>query len=251
MKRRNITGAVALAALLFAAAGARAADAQPAAPAASWAGPYAGLYAGHGWGTADSTAPFDSGPGFFYNFGGSRYSFSADGFFGGAAAGRNWQRGTWVAGVEGEIGYLGLNGSRVDPNGVAAGFPDTTTSVKSDLFGALTGRLGVATGGALVYVKGGPALLKAKARTEDPCVAPPPGCGTETLVMTGSKTMLGWTLGAGVEWNIAPRWSMKAELAWYDFGNVDASGVSSGGDPYSQTVEVKARAARIGVNYRF
>lgn len=251
MKLRDITGAVAMAALLFAAAGAGAADTRPAAPAASWAGPYAGLYAGYGWGTADSTAPFDPGPGFFYNFGGDRYSFGADGFFGGVAAGNNWQRGPLVTGVEGELGYLGLSGSRIDPNGIAAGFPDTTTSVKSDLYGAFTGRVGVATGKALVYVKGGAALLKARARTEDPCVAPPPGCGTETLVMTGSKTMLGWTLGAGVEWHIAPRWSMKAEFAYFDFGSVDTSGVSSGGAAYFQTVDVTARAARIGVNYRF
>ena len=251
MNVREITGAVAMTALLFAAAEARAADMQPAASAASWAGPYAGLYAGYGWGTADSTAPFDPGPGFFYNFGGDRYSFSADGFFGGAAAGYNWQRGTLVTGIEGELGYLGLSGSRVDPNGIAAGFPDTTTSVKSELFGALTARLGVATGNVLVYVKGGVALLKAKARSEDPCIAPPAGCGTETLVMTGSNTMTGWTLGAGVEWHIAPRWSMKAEFAWFDFGNVGTSGVSSGGDPYSQTVDITARSARIGLNYRF
>lgn len=240
---------VAMAALVLAVSESPAAE--PAGPGSSWAGPFLGAYAGYGWGTADSTAPFDPGPGFFYNFGGERYSFSADGFFGGAIAGYNWQRGTIVTGVEAEIGHLGLEGSRVDPNGIAAGFPDTTTSVKSGLFGALTGRLGIATGKALVYVKGGAAVLKAKATTVDPCVAPPAGCGTETLSMSGSESMAGWTVGAGVEWHLAPRWSMRAELAYFDFGDLGASGVSSGGAPYFQSVDVRARTARIGLNYRF
>jgi outer membrane immunogenic protein len=69
--------------------------------------------------------------------------------------------------------------------------------------------------------------------------------------MSGSKTMLGWTVGAGVEWQLAPRWSMRAEFAYFDFGNVDTSGTSSGGATYFQTVDFTARAAKIGVNYRF
>jgi outer membrane immunogenic protein len=249
MKLLRMAGFVAMAAGVLAASGSHAADS--AAAGTSWAGPYAGVYAGYGWGTADSTAPFDPGPGFFYNFGGDRYSFSADGFFGGATAGYNWQRGALVTGAEVEIGYLGLQGSREDPNGVVAGFPDTTTSLKSDLFGALTARMGLATGKALVYVKGGAAFLKARATTIDPCVAPPAGCGTETLSMSGSKSMVGWTLGAGVEWELAPRWSLKAELSYFDFGDLGASGASSTGAPYFQTVDVRARTARIGVNYRF
>ena len=251
MMRLSLSG-VTIAALAFCAAGAgHAAEPQAAAGAGSWAGSYAGLYAGYGWGTADSTAPFDPGPGFFYNFGGSNYSFSADGFMGGAMAGRNWQFQSIVAGIEGEIGYLGLKGSRIDPNGIATGFPDTTTSVKSDWYGAFTGRIGIPAGEALVYAKAGAALLRAKATTVDPCIAPPAGCGTETLSMSGRKTLLGWTLGAGVEWRVAPRWTMKADLAWFDFGHVDTSGVSSGGATYFQSVDVTARAARIGLSYRY
>jgi len=249
--KHGIPGAVALAALLLLSMPSRAADSQAAASGGSWAGSYAGLYAGYGWGSADATAPFDPGPGFFYNFGGSRYEFSAGGFFGGGAAGYNWQRGSIVTGAEAEIGYLGLRGSSLDPNGVVTGFPDTTTSVKSGLFGALTGRLGVAAGKALVYAKGGAALLKAKVETIDPCVAPPAGCGVETLFMSGSKTLLGWTVGAGVEWPVAPRWSVRAEIAYFDFGNIDTVGASSGGATYFQSVDVTARAARVGVNYRF
>ena len=33
-----------------------------------------------------------------------------------------------VFGLEGEVGYLGLDGSRIDPNGIANGTPDTTTT---------------------------------------------------------------------------------------------------------------------------
>lgn len=54
-----------------------------------------------------------------------------------------------------------------------------------------------ATGSALLYVKGGVAALKARASTIDPCIAPPATCGTSTLTIQGSKTMVGWSLGAG------------------------------------------------------
>ena len=257
---RSVVGAVATAAVLVIPAESRAADMPRKAPVgaplaavaeSSWAGSYLGLFAGYGGGIARSTAPFNPGPGFFYNFGGNPYSFPANGFFGGATLGYNWQSGALVAGIEGEIGYLGLRGSSLDPNGVAAGFPDTTTSFRSDFFGALSARLGIATGAALLYAKGGGAVLNAKGTTVDPCVAPPAGCGTETLFMSGRKTMLGWSGGGGVEWRFAPNWSIKAEYVYFDFGNLRTFGISSVGDPYFQTISVTAHTGKINLNYRF
>ncbi len=136
----------------------------------SWAGSYVGLFAGYGWGDADATAPFDANTGFFYNFTGRPYRFEVDGFFGGGTLGYNWQSGAMVFGVEGELGYLGLRGSATDPNfqpGTTP-IPDTVTRFKSDLYGAIYGRLGVVAGSALFYAKGGVAFLAAEASTVDP-----------------------------------------------------------------------------------
>lgn len=219
-----------------------------------WAGPYAGLFAGYAWGRAeageatDPTLPFP-----FYNGVPTPYRFDADGALAGATAGYNWQWSTVVAGVEGEIGYLGLRGSVIDPNGtIMFGTPDTETSFKSDFYAALTGRLGVVAGPALIYVKGGGALLRARASTVDPCVAPPAGCGSSMLSMSGSETMLGWTVGGGVEWALAPQWTVKAEYAFFDFGTIDTAGPgSTPGEFYRQSIDVTAHSVRVGVNYRF
>jgi outer membrane immunogenic protein len=219
-----------------------------------WSGPYAGLFAGYAWGRAEATEATDPALLFpFYNGVATPYRFDPDGAFAGAAAGYNWQSGAVVAGVEGEIGYLGLRGSVIDPNGIAIfGTPDTETSLRSDFYAALSARLGIAAGPALLYVKGGGALLRARASTIDPCVAPPAGCGTGTLTMNGSETMLGWSIGGGAEWAFAPRWTVKAEYVFFDFGNIDTAGTSNvPGEFYRQSIDVTAHTVRLGVNYRF
>ena len=247
MTARRLPIAIGLAAFALAApAAARVAE--------GWAGPYAGLFAGYAWGRADATEATDPTLLFpFYNGVATSYGFDVDGGFAGATAGYNWQWGTIVAGLEGEVGYLGLRGSVIDPNGTAIfGTPDTETSFRSDFYAALSVRLGVATGPALLYVKGGPALLRARASTIDPCIAPPAGCGTGTLTMNGSETMLGWSVGGGAEWAFAPRWTVKAEYVFFDFGSIDTAGTSNvPGEFYRQSIDVQAHTVRFGMNYRF
>ncbi len=219
--------------------------------APEWAGPYLGLFGGYGFGDTQTTAPLNPQNGFFYNFGGESYSVDSDGFFGGVTIGHNWQSGTLVAGLEGEIGYLGLRGSALDPNGVVSGFPDTETRLRSDMFGALSARLGIANGPLLFYAKGGAAFLRAHASTTDPCVAPPAGCGTQTLTMNGDKTMTGWTIGGGLEWLLATNWTLKVEYSFLDFGTLNMTGISSVNEAHGQTVDVIVHAAKFGLNYRF
>lgn len=221
------------------------------APIFSWAGPYAGLFAGYGWGRAKATEPVNAATGVFYNGGATPYSFDADGFFGGGTLGYNWQPGALVFGVEGEIGYLGLDGSRIDPNGIAIGTPDTTTKFKSDFYGAITGRLGLPMDNILVYAEGGGALLDAEATTIDPCIAPPVGCGVATLSMSGDKTMFGWTAGGGVEWAYAANWTAKVEYAYFDFGKLNVAGVSSFAARETQSIDATAHTVKVGVNYRW
>ncbi len=225
-----------------------------AAAADPWAGPYVGLFAGYGRGDARATEPFDSNFGFFYNFTGNPYSFNANGALAGASAGYNWQRGTIVTGIEGEFGHFGLKGSAIDPNGTAFGTPDTTTTFKSDAYGALNLRLGVVTNGALLYVKGGVAVLDARASTIDPCIAPPASCGTSTVTMQGSKTMAGWSLGGGAEWELGPRWTAKLDYTYFDFGRIRTAGTvgpAISNEFYTQSIGVTAHTVKIGVNYRW
>jgi len=249
-----MSGRVAVAAAMCLAIVSGAAGAARADGPGGWTGFYAGLFAGYAWGRAEATEATDPSLLFpFYNGVATPYRFDPDGAFAGATAGYNRQWGAFVAGIEGEIGYLGLRGSVIDPNGIAIfGTPDTETSFKSDFYAALAGRLGIATGPPLIFVKGGGALLNARASTIDPCVAPPVGCGSGTLTMNGSDTMLGWTIGGGVEWAFAPLWTAKAEYAFFDFGSIDTAGPSNlPGEFYRQSIDVQAHTVRFGGNRRF
>jgi outer membrane immunogenic protein len=58
-------------------------------------------------------------------------------------------------------------------------------------------------------------------------------------------------MGWGAEWALTPRWSVKGEYLFFDFGKVRTFGVSSAGDPYRQSISVKVHTAKIGVNYRW
>jgi outer membrane immunogenic protein len=259
LSRVTIRAAAAGAVLIFA-GGAHAADVRPASllatplAAPSWAGPYAGLFAGYGWGRATASSAFDANTGFFYNWTGNPYGFDVDGFFGGATAGFNAQSGGFVYGLEGEIGYLGLRGSAIDPNFQPGGvpIPDTETRFASDFYAGLYARGGVLAGPVLLYGKGGVAALNARASTIDPCGDGSPQCGTGTLNMTGSKLMLGWSAGAGAEWMLSPRWTAKVEYAYFDFGSIRAAGPSNvAGELYRQSISVRTHTVKLGWSYRF
>ncbi|KQZ96492.1 hypothetical protein ASD64_16870 [Mesorhizobium sp. Root157] len=86
-------------------------------PVASWAGPYAGLNIGYGFGgrAEDATETIDT-----------------DGFLGGAFVGYNYQMDNFVLGAEGDLGYNGMNGDTA------------TTEAKSGFEGSLRARLGYA-----------------------------------------------------------------------------------------------------------
>ncbi|MDD1749891.1 MAG: outer membrane beta-barrel protein [Methanothrix sp.] len=224
-----------------------------ASPAPAWAGFYAGLFAGYGWGQSQSTAPYDSNSGYYYNWTGNSYPVNTNGFPGGGILGANWQSGPLVFGFEGEIGYMQLKGSAADPNFEPGTVPitDTITRVESDAYTAVFGRLGIAAGDVLLYGKGGMAFLRAEASTIDPC-ANAAGCGTTTLTMKGNKALAGWSAGGGIEWLFRPRWSARVEYVHYDFGSMDIAGPSSvAGERYRQSIDPNAHAVRIGLSYRF
>jgi outer membrane immunogenic protein len=259
--RGSVLAAAAVALLLMAASSSRAADppsrlpdkAAPASAAPFWRGPYIGLFTGYGWGRGRATAAFDSNTGFFYNWTGNGYSPDSAGGFGGGTLGDNWQAGPLVWGLEGEFGVLRLRGSERDPNFQPGTAPlnDTVTRFKSDLYGAAYGRIGIANGAVLLYGKGGAALLRAEASTIDPC-AGTPGCGTGTLTMTGTRTMVGWAAGGGIEWLFRPQWSARVEYLYYNFGGIDTAGPSNvPGEYYRQSIAVTAQTLKLGINCRF
>ena len=116
----------------------------------SWAGPYLGGNLGYAWGSVDNNPTKPSG------------------FSGGVQAGYNWQNGSWVFGLEGDI--------------QATGAEDTFAPWKfsNPWFGTVRGRAGYAFGNVLFYGTGGLAFGELRANT---------------FGLSESQTNAGWTAG--------------------------------------------------------
>jgi outer membrane immunogenic protein len=185
-------------------------------PAISWAGYHVGIQGGASlWNTEHL---FTGG----VASGGSDFS----GGFVGASWGSTWQRGALVYGFDSDFSFADTEGSRAGP-GCGAG----TCFTEVSYFGTSRVRLGYAVDRMLVYATGGLAYARVHA-----------GNTTDQ----DSKTRYGWTLGAGIEWALAPKWSAKLEYQHLDYSNGrNYTTAGSGVD-----VDLDADIVRVGVNYR-
>ena len=165
----------------------------------SWAGPYIGGNLGYAWGKVDNSLTKPSG------------------FVGGAQAGYNWQIGSWVLGLEGDIQATGAN--------------DTFAPWKfsNPWFGTVRGRVGYAFSNIMFYGTGGLAFGELRG---------------ETFGLSESHTSAGWTAGVGAEFGFAPNWSAKVEYLYVDLSNspFTITGVQNG---------YRFGMVRAGVNYHF
>ena len=209
---------VALGLLLASIAGAACAADLPAAPAYSkapamvapltnWTGFYIGAMGGY---AAENTSD----------------PLAMKGGFAGATVGYNWQFGTFVAGLEADGAWANISQSSTD---LLLG---VTTSAKLDASATVRGRVGVAFDQVLLYGTAGLALADAKLSTT-----------ALGLTLSDSKTLTGWTAGAGVEWMFMPRWSLKAEYLYRSFDSVTIAGIPTG--------TLNLNSGQVGVNFHF
>jgi len=164
-----------------------------------WAGPYLGANLGYAWGSVANNPAAPSG------------------FAGGVQAGYNWQSGTFVFGLEGDI--------------QATGAEDTFAPWKfsNPWFGTIRGRAGFTFNNVMFFGTGGLAFGELRAGT---------------FGLTESHTNVGWTLGAGAEMSLNRNWSAKIEYLYVDLAssNFVITGASNG---------YRFGLIRAGVNYRF
>jgi outer membrane immunogenic protein len=154
----------------------------------------------------------------------------------GGQIGYNWQAGNWVFGIEAQGNWADLTGQNV-----SLGFPAFTNRSHIDAFGLFTGRVGYAWNNALLYVKGGAAVVNDEYNYFV--------TATGANVGTASDTRWGATVGAGVEFGFAPNWSVAFEYnhIFLDDRNLTFVSPASTIDRISQDVDmVTAR-----INYRF
>jgi outer membrane immunogenic protein len=248
----------------------------------SWTGFYVGGNVGYAWGQENSTLGIADGPGAACHFcavplpsdvptaqGAGSPSFSPNGVIGGGQFGYNWQISNWVYGFEVDYQALGLRGSVNNgfrlPNLTAAGgncaapqcVGNFASSMSSDWLFTARPRVGFAWDRTLLYATGGLAVTKISfSQTYADNVTFGIGTGGAEGA-TASKTVVGWTVGAGVEEALTNRWSVKAEYLYTQFGGLTAFGRLTDGVPgdfsnFANNVgQLSAHTLRAGINYKF
>jgi outer membrane immunogenic protein len=232
----------------------------PPAPAVySWTGCYVG--ANGGGGASSSNFVTTVGPG-GHLIPADAAVVSADGtgsmnssnFLGGGQAGCNFQSGTLVYGLEGDVDYFHSKTQFINPfdtlsDGVTP-FAITQT-VTTDFLATVRPRIGVAADRNFGYVTGGVAFTKASYTQNYLDALAPVGVGTAT----GSKFLTGWTAGAGWEYAFTDHWTFKAEYLFAAFPTTSALGAITDATPASNTLHGTAdliiQVVRAGANYKF
>jgi outer membrane immunogenic protein len=144
----------------------------------------------------------------------------------------------WFAGVEGDIGYLGLDRTVADWNDSAN---HITFSQNAGWYGTIRGRAGATTGPALLYLTGGVAWVRVRDGLTNPgCFL----CGTVSEVTT--RTASGWTFGGGTEVALGMRLSAKLEYLYMDVGR----SVLTDGSTWDAEFHNRFQIVRAGLNYK-
>jgi outer membrane immunogenic protein len=178
---------------------------------ANWSGFYVGINGGYGFGKSSW-----AGGGF------TTGDFDVKGAQAGGTLGYNFQTGTWVWGLEGDLDWSGMKGSSLG------------VETKNDWMGTARARLGYAGWNNLLpYITGGAAFGNIK--------------GTAPGVSV-TKTNVGWTAGAGLEYAFLGAWSAKVEYLYADLGKATCGAATCGVDT---DIKFKANLVRVGLNYRF
>jgi outer membrane immunogenic protein len=223
MLSKTIQAGIAVIALLVAPLAAQAADIPSKAPAYSapsyfsWTGFYLGLNGGYGFGKSALTDAAGTSTG----------DYNLKGALAGATLGYNYQTGSWVWGLEGDIDASWIKGSTT----VACG---GTCETSNSWLGTARGRIGYAWDRWMPYLTGGAAFGSVK---------------ITDAFGSGTSTKIGWTAGLGVEYAFWSNWSTKIEYLYADLGKTTCTVPSCGFVDVSGTF--KANIVRLGVNYRF
>lgn len=198
--------------------------AEAAIAAYDWNGAYIGAFVGGGWGVADWDSGFDD--------------IDLSGWLAGAAIGANFQAGSFVLGVEGDVAWSNIGATIVCPT---VRF-DCSTDI--NWLATLRGRAGFAADTALFYVTAGLAVADVTSQTIDTV--------TPTIGGLLEATYVGWAAGVGAEVAVTEDITLKAEYLYVDLGSQDDSGAAA---PLNLTpttvVGVTAHTLKAGLNFQF
>jgi outer membrane immunogenic protein len=178
----------------------------------SWSGAYIGIHGGNARGNQSMT------------YLGGTVDFEPKGNFFGVQSGYNWHLpSNLVLGIESDISFASIDGS----------FLGGCCTTRTERFGTVRLRTGYAFSNILFYATGGLAWAT-------------PQNNYFFSVTTSDRPFVGWTAGAGIEYALSARWSIRGEYLRFNFENnsSDYGGVS----PFIERAEYDI--FRVGLNYR-
>jgi len=259
------------------------ADVDSSAPAAqptsnstyNWTGVYVGGFVGGASGANGTNqvtrSVTDSSAGafpFFSTSNSSNYSTNGS-FMGGGTVGYNWQipNTTYLIGLEGEYGYLGMSGSsqsQATATDLSSSTQNKTTIGSNYGYGLVGGRIGYALDRSLFYIKSGAVFTQVK--TTQSTATNTSGVYDDdfsTPTANSGGTTTGYAIGGGVEY--APSWynnkNMTFKVEYLYFGiptSYNANAVATETinpttiAPQSyQNSTGGISTAKIGINYKF
>jgi outer membrane immunogenic protein len=234
----------------------------------SWTGFYSGLSFGERWDRADWTTNgfiIPGLPGVSPIFPDTIASFGTAPARIGGYFGYNYQINPWVVGLEGDIGdRLGRGKSIVGIPGTGiglallAGNNTSQTTVDPTWDASIRARAGyLIAPNVLLYGTGGAAFQHIGETIF--CSAEIPasgGCGlagSPNVTSSVETTLVGWTVGGGIEAALTGQWLLRLDYRYADFGTFDhtfALGPTAAGDPVVAT-RVATHLMNLGLAYKF
>jgi outer membrane immunogenic protein len=262
--RRSKLTACIFTALMTLACGARAAIAAdmplkaPEAPAYQWSGCYVGVNLGGGTSGTNFGSTVD--PGTYLAAGDAATvtgsgggGANANGVLAGGQVGCNLQSGTLVYGLEGDVDYFHShpqfnNNTNTLANGNTFAISQSLTT--NNFLATVRPRIGIAADRNLAYVTGGAAFTSISYTEGYVDANAPPGAGTAAA----SRSLVGWTAGAGWEYAFADRWTVRAEYLYASFPTTSALGMitgAGGANTLHGSTDLVIQLVRAGVNFKF
>lgn len=203
----------------------------------TWSGAYIGINGGYAFGKGeirDVTQPELGSLSYIFNS-----KFDVNGYAGGVQAGYNYQfQNNFVIGTEADFQWMSFDGSSDND-------PNYKASVKMKWLSTIRARLGYAYDRTLFYTTGGLAVAKIDVDTF---------AYQEDGYLSGAKTHVGYTVGAGVEHAFTDHITAKFEYNYVDIGKKDYTLSDTGPYNYSDGNGKGigyGSLFRVGLNYKF
>jgi outer membrane immunogenic protein len=203
----------------------------------NWTGFYVGLNAGGKWVT-NSDETITSG-GTVFSLGGNNDSS----WIAGGQIGYNWQApgSQWVFGVEGDIDAQDFSRTRVVGAAIGPFVVGDAFSFESKWQASIRGRIGYAWDRVLLYATGGVAFTQLK--------------GTAALVgigtVTDDQTIVGGTVGGGIEWAVWNNISLGVEGRYTFYGDQDFNVGTLAAFPVGDRINFNTAEVMGKINFRF